>query len=108
MRRSHLGPVVVLAFDPKNGNGRHAVLRLDPTSELDRRDGLEQRVQWSAQQTGLLAGDDGDRSRIREFRRGGSRRGRRTAPLELADEKPRKSGVIALGARDASDGLPPG
>ena len=48
-------------------------------AQLDRRDGFEEGVQRSAERAGLLPGDDRDRRRIAELRRGGTGLGRRVA-----------------------------
>jgi hypothetical protein len=65
-----LVPVVILRIDPEHRHGRHAVLGCDAGGELDRRDGFEQREERTAEESGLLAGDDGDGARIAQARRG--------------------------------------
>ena len=67
-----LVPIVILGVDPEHGDARHPMLARDARRELKRGERLEQRERRPAEQSGLLAGDDGDRLRVGERLRGGN------------------------------------
>ena len=96
-------PVVILGFDPEHGDRRHAVFLRDPRGELRGRQSFVEREQRTAEQSGLLAGDDRDGIRIGEARRGLASGRRRVAPLELRREERAQLGALtrmALRVRD--------
>jgi hypothetical protein len=69
---------VIFGIDPENWHDLHAMRALDPMREFHRRQRFEQRKERSAEQSGLLAGDDHDGARI------GKVRGLCTRPLGCA------------------------
>ena len=73
---------MILAVDPEDGDGRHVVLVAHALGEADRGDRLQQREERSAEEAGLLPGDDGDRSRVAQLL-GGGEGGRRRAATAL-------------------------
>ena len=58
-------PVVILGVIPEDGDAGDAELRLDVGGQARRREAFHQRVERPAEQSGLLAGDDGHRARDR-------------------------------------------
>ncbi len=60
-------PVVVFGVDPEDRDGRDIVIARDLIGELQRRQRLEQREHGPAKQTGLLAGENRDRTRVRKL-----------------------------------------
>ena len=82
-------PVVIFGVDPEDGDGRHLVVARDLLGELERGERLEQREQRSAEEPGLLAGDDGDRLAIGEQRARFAGARRRLAPLLLRGDHAR-------------------
>ena len=57
--RSHFVPIVVFGFDPEDRDRGHAVPARYLVGELERRDGFEQRVDRTAEEARLLAGQHG-------------------------------------------------
>ncbi len=62
--RLDLVPVVIFGVDPEHRDGRDAVFGFHLLSESKRSERLEKREEWSAEQSGLLSGDDRDGLRI--------------------------------------------
>jgi hypothetical protein len=95
---------VVLGVDPEHRHGADAARGGDVAGQLDRRDGLVERVQRPAEHAGLLAGHDGDGVALGKEARRGDRRGRRFTGALLRVEQVRQPDVRAaravLGARD--------
>ena len=58
--RLDLVPVVIFGVDPEHRDRRHAVLGPHLLGESNRGQRFQQREEWSAEETGLLAGDDGN------------------------------------------------
>ena len=96
--RPDLVPVVVFGLDPEDRDGRHLVLPRHLVGELERRQGLEQREQRTAEETRLLSGQDRDGLRIGEPRGRLDRPGRRLPPLLLSRDDRRD---LAAGGADA-------
>ena len=104
--RLHLVPVVVLGVDPEDRDRRHVVPRPHAFGELDRRDGLQQREQRSAEESRLLAGDDRDGLRMAKLsgRRHRFRRRAASALLgqhDVGDRVARARVLLAPGNRVA-------
>ncbi len=104
----HFLPVVILGVDPEDRHRGHLVLLLDLLRQRDRRDRLEQRVDRPAEQSGLLAGDDGDGFRIGEPCARRQRGRRRVAGLLLRGDRGGQRGAIARMLLGAGDRRPPG
>ena len=81
--RADLVQVVILGIDPENGHGRDAVVGLDAARQRNCGERLEQREERTAEQTGLLPGDDGHRAGIRQASRSLQRRGRGVPRAQL-------------------------
>ena len=62
--RLHLIPIVILGVDPEHGHDGHAVIFRHLRRQFHRRDRFEECEQGPAEQSGLLAGDDGNGLRI--------------------------------------------
>jgi hypothetical protein len=75
---------VILRVDPEHGDGRYLVIARHLLGELDRGQRLEQREERSAEEPGLLAGDDRDGFAIGEQPAGLARPRLRAAALLLA------------------------
>ena len=78
-----LVPVVILGIDPEDRDARNLMVARDLSRELERRQRLEQGEHRTAEQSGLLTGDDGDGLRIRELPRLRPRARRRAAAALL-------------------------
>ena len=76
-------PVVILGVDPEDRNGGYVVIARHLIGQLDRGQRLEQREERTAEEPGLLSGDDGDRARVGEQPRGVAGLRRRAATLLL-------------------------
>jgi hypothetical protein len=77
---------VIFGIDPEHRHRRHLVFGGDPFGQFERGEGLEQREQRSAEQSGLLAGDDGDGPGVDELLRLLSRSRRCAASFLLRGE----------------------
>ena len=106
--RLDLVPVVVLGIDPEHRDGRDPVLGLYLFRKANRGEGLQQREERSAEEPGLLTGDEGDGLRIPES--GGCRgRGfRRPAAALLSQDEIGDRGTLTGKALSSSDGVTPG
>ena len=62
--RLDLVPVVIFGIDPEHRDRRHAVLGSHLLGQPNRGERFQQREEWSAEETGLLPGDDGNGLRI--------------------------------------------
>jgi hypothetical protein len=87
LARLHFVPVMVLGINPEDGDRRHAMLVPHTIGQTQCGQRLEQGEERSAEKSGLLPGDDGDRLRIAQLRGGGDgiRRSAATALLRLKD-----------------------
>ncbi len=81
---------MVFGVDPEDGHRGDAMLGAEAFHELDRGERLEQREQRAAEQSRLLAGDDGDRLRIAQ-------------PCRRLDGLRRRAAPLLLGANDVGD-----
>ncbi len=100
---AHFVPVVILGVDPEHRHDGHAVVAAHRRGEFHGGDRFEQREQRSAEEPGLLAGDDDNGPRIGEPCGGGSRCRWRPAPLLLSGEHARDLGRrtgVGVAARD--------
>jgi hypothetical protein len=84
--RPDLLPVVIFGVDPEHRDRRNVVIARDLLGQFDRRHRLQQREQRSAEQPGLLAGDDRDRASIRKQAARGDGVRRRTTSRLLAPD----------------------
>ncbi len=104
---AHFRPVVILGVDPEHRHHRHAVLGRDLRRQLHRGDGLEQREQRTAEQPGLLAGNDDARGGIGQPRRRLARGGGRAASRLLGRDHARDVSRLSLMSLRSLDGVGP-
>ena len=78
---------MILGVHPEDRDRRYVVFCADALGELKRGERLEQRKEWSAEESGLLTGDDSHGPWIGEDRGCCQRNRRRTAPLLLRLEQ---------------------
>jgi hypothetical protein len=103
-----LVPIVVLSIDPEDTHHRHAVLPRQPVGHLDGCQRFQQGEQRAAEQSGLLARDDGHRAWIgEETCRGHSLGGRSALPLLRRDHRSQIGPGPGVGLH-ARDRLNPG
>ena len=102
-----LVPVVVFSIDPEHGHDRRAQLALGAPRELNGGDGLQEGEQRTAEQAGLLPGDDGRGVGVGEKRGGCLRFGRGATPGLLCRDRSGDLGVLARAGPDAPRGLAP-
>ena len=81
---------MILGVDPEHRDRRDAVLAAYPLREPNRGQRLQQREEWSAEETGLLTGDDGDGLRIAKSGRRRDAAGWRAAPALLRLQQRRR------------------
>ena len=105
--RLHLVPVVIFRINPEDGDGRHVMFGGGALGQSNGGQGLEQREERPSEQPGLLAGDDGDGSRISKQAAGGdSLRGSRSRAL-LRGYDVSDGIALARVPLDAGDGVAP-
>ena len=101
-------PVVILGIHPEHGDRGDPLLALGPARELQGGQGLQQGEQRSAEDTGLLSGDDRDRGRIGQAGGGGARLGGRAPGALLRREDRGDRGAVTRMLLSTRHGVAPG
>ena len=106
--RLHFVPVVILGVHPEHRDSRHLMLGPHTFGELESCQRLEKREERSAKQSGLLAGDDGDRPGIGKKVGGGLRFGGCVSTSLLRPQHLNERVPLPALTRRTRNGVPPG
>ncbi len=102
-----LVPIVIFCVNPEHSDAGHPMVAGDAGGKLERGERLEQRERRTAEESSLLAGDDGDGLSVGKLLRRGQRRRRGAAAALLIGNDPGDlRAAPGVGLRP-SDGLRP-